>query len=300
MILNSRTRSFATLLLCAGLAQGAWAQIKITGPGFLPDESGTNLDNPLPTQQQKVATGTIIKDCPECPDMVVLPGGSFLMGSPPDSQPDPFSNEKPKAIGSPDEKPQHLVQVQSFAIGKYEVTQEQWYPVMGDNPSENKGRTLPVEQVSWEDVQQFIAKLNQKTGQTYRLPSEAEWEYAARAGSTTEWSLGDDVSKLRNYAWYSDNSGGKTQLVGQKLPNAFGLHDIYGNVWEWTQDCWHETYNGAPSDGGAWTTDCSNHLRVLRGGSWGGVAVNFRAADRGRLGPGSRNSHGGFRLVREF
>jgi formylglycine-generating enzyme required for sulfatase activity len=284
----------ATALLTAS---GVWAQI-LTGKGFTADPNGYRSDEPLPSTQEKVALGIIIKDCPECPEMVVLPSGSFLVGSAPDPEPDPFSNEKPKAIGHPSEKPQHRVQIQSFAIGKYEVTQEQWFAVMGNNPSGNKGRTLPVEQVSWDDIQQFIAKLNQKTGQKYRLPSEAEWEYAARAGTTTEWSHGNDGSKLGHHAWYGKNSEGKTQSVGQKLPNAFGLYDVYGNVWEWTQDCWHETYVGAPADGSAWVTGCSGTQRVLRGGSWLGFPAYLRSANRGRDFPGSRENLNGFRLAR--
>jgi formylglycine-generating enzyme required for sulfatase activity len=282
------------VLACVVQAAGAQGLFK----GFIPDEDGTNLD--VPAQKQQLAPGTIIKDCSECPEMVVLPSGSFLMGSPPDPEPDPFSNEKPKAIGKPDEKPQRRVQLQGFAIGKYEVTQEQWFAVMGNNPSGNKGRTLPVEQVSWDDIQQFIAKLNQKTGQKYRLPSEAEWEYAARAGSTTEWSHGNDESKLGNYAWYDRNSGGKTQVVGQKLPNAFGLFDMHGNVWEWTQDCWHGDYGGAPTDGSAWTTGCSGNYRVLRGGSWLNDPAILRSAIRYGVNPDGRNDIIGFRLARDL
>jgi formylglycine-generating enzyme required for sulfatase activity len=169
----------------------------------------------------------VFKDCPECPEMVVIPAGSFMMGSPSD----------PEATGNPSEKPQHGVQIKSFAMGKYEVTQGQWYAVMGNFPIGKKGSMLPVESVSWDDAQRFIAKLNKKTGWEYRLPSEAEWEYAARAQSTTEWSFGDEPYKLGNYAWYNENSRAKTHEVGQKLPNAFGLFDMHGNVWEWTQDC---------------------------------------------------------------
>jgi len=282
--------------------QGAGAQV-ITGKGFLPDENGTNLDDiqgSQTLQRQKVAPGTIIKDCPECPEMVVLPSGSFFMGSPPDPEPDPFSNDSPKPIGYFSEKPQRRVHIQSFAIGKYEVTQEQWFAVMGNNPSSNKGRTLPVEQVSWDDSQQFIAKLNQRTGQKYRLPSEAEWEYAARAGTTTEWNHGNDESKLGDYAWYSQNSGGKTQVVGQKLPNAFGLFDMHGNVWEWTQDCWHENYTGAPKDGSAWITACNGNYRVIRGGTWYYKAAILRSANRNQSGPVVRNYITGFRLVRDL
>ena len=249
--------------------------------------------------------GQTIKDCADCPEMVVLPAGSFLMGSPPDPQPDPFSNEKPKPpIGQPSEKPQHRVQIQSFAIGKYEVTQEQWYAVMGANPSSNKGRTLPVEQVSWDDAQVFIQKLNQKTGQQYRLPSEAEWEYAARAGSQAEYSFGDDEKELGRYAWYGANSGRQTHPVGEKQANRFGLHDMHGNVWEWVQDCWHDNYSGAPTDGSAWTTVCSEptYYRSARGGSWANSPASLRSASRVQFTAWPKHYIGGdgvgFRLAR--
>ena len=128
--------------------------------------------------------GSAFRDCPDCPEMVTVPAGTFLMGR----KADPFSNaQQPPA----NEQPQHQVTLKSFAIGKHEVTQEQWFALMGDNPSYNKGRTLPVENVSWEDIQTFIGKLNAKTGKRYRLPTEAEWEYAARAGSTTLFSFGE-------------------------------------------------------------------------------------------------------------
>ena len=300
--MNHFMRSIAVLLLSTGLTLGACAQA-ITGKGFLPDENGINLDDPQASkaaQRQKVAAGTVFKDCPECPEMVVLPGGSFLMGSPPDPEPDPFINEQPKTIGEAGERPQHRVQIQSFAIGKYEVTQEQWYAVMGNNPSYDKGRTLPVEQVSWNDIQQFIGKLNQKTGAKYRLPSEAEWEYAAKAGTTTEWSFGNDESKLGNYAWYLKNSGNRTHAVGQKSPNAFGIFDMHGNVFEWIEDCWHDNYVGAPSDGSAWVTACAENRRVLRGGSWNFNPEYLRSTFRGRYDLDYLNLITGFRLARDL
>ena len=287
----------ALLALVLLTAPSVWGQI-LTGKGFTADPNGYRSDDSVPRQQQEVAPGTIINDCPECPEMVVLPSGSFLMGSQSDFAPDPFTNEKSKVSGMPDEKPLHRVQIQSFAIGKYEVTQEQWHAVMGNNPSKNKGRSLPAEQISWDDIQQFIVKLNQKTGQKYRLPSEAEWEYAARAGTTTAWSFGNDDSKPGNYAWYSQNSGGKTQAVGQKMPNAFGLFDMHGNVWEWTQDCWHNNYAGAPTDGSPWITNCASNLRVRRGGSWYDNPTNLRSAIRAGSNPVFWNGGGGFRLTR--
>ena len=242
------------------------------------------LRPPPPGQRPSPATGQTIKDCADCPEMVVLAAGSFEMGSPPDPRPDPFSNAAPKTIGSADEKPQRRVQIAPFAMGKYEVTQEQWYAVMGANPSYNKGRTLPVEAVGWEQAQVFIQKLNQKTGQQYRLPSEAEWEYAARAGSQAEYSFGDDEKELGRYAWYGvGGEKGKTHPVGEKQANRFGLHDMHGNVWEWVQDCWHDNYNGAPTDGSAWTTGCKDnntYQRTARGGSWANGPSVLRSAIR--------------------
>jgi len=227
-----------------------------------------------------------IKDCFDCPELVVIPAGSFTMGSDENG----------------DEKPPHSVYIRSFLFGRTEVKQKQWLDVMGSNPSRFTacGPECPVENVKWDEVQQFIFKLNQKTGKKYRLPSEAEWEYAARAGTTTEWSHGNDESKLGNYAWYGENSGSKAQEVGQKLPNAFGLYDMHGNVWEWTQDCWHTNYSGAPTDGSAWTTGCTSNSRVLRGGSLGASPAYLRSTFRLRVSPDLRISGNGFRLARDI
>ena len=269
------------VLACVMQAAGAQGLFK----GFVPDENGTNLDAPI--QKQKLAPGTIIKDCAECPEMVVIPAGSFYMGSEKNS----------------DEKPRHIVYLQSFLMGKTEVTQKQWRNVMGSNFSRfTVCLDCPVANVSWFDTQQFIAKLNQQTGQTYRLPSEAEWEYAARAGTTTDWSFGNDESKLGIYAWYEGNSENKTQPVGQKLPNAFGLFDMHGNVWEWTEDCWHDTYAGAPTDGSAWTTGCNGNSRVRRGGSSFTNPALTRSALRFTKFPdlGNYRDSGGFRLARDL
>ncbi|MDB9404121.1 SUMF1/EgtB/PvdO family nonheme iron enzyme [Microcystis sp. CS-574] len=196
-------------------------------------------------------------------EMVSLPAGEFLMGSP-DSDPASESWEKPP----------HLVQVNSFAIGKYPVTQAQYQAVMGTNPSRFKNwfknnPQNPVENVNWNDAQAFCQKLSQITGKTYRLPTEAEWEYACRAGTTTRFYFGDDANQLGDYAWYSANSQSKTHPVGQKRPNAWGLYDMSGNVWEWCEDDWHSSYIGAPTDGSAWLiNDNDNDYRIRRGGSW--------------------------------
>lgn len=229
------------------------------------------------------------RDCPDCPEMVTVPAGTFLMGR----KADPFSNaQQPPA----NEQPQHPVTLKSFAIGKHEVTQEQWFALMGDNPSYNKGRTLPVENVSWEDVQTFIGKLNAKTGKRYRLPTEAEWEYAARAGSTALYPFGDDVAQLGRYAWYAANAADKTHPVGEKLPNQFGVHDTAGNVWEWVQDCYTDNYSAARADGAA-AAGAEGCDRVVRGGSWESGSDFLRPTFRGRVRPSHRVLNLGFRLA---
>ena len=273
------------MLLSALLVQGAQAQLRIIGSGFIPEPDGYRSDDPPPAQRTSLAPGQIIKDCADCPEMVVIPAGSFEMGS----------NE------NADERPVHRVNVPSFLIGKTEVTQDQWKAVMGNNPSHFStcGDDCPVERISWTDAQEFTQRLNQKTGKQYRLPTEAEWEYAARAGSNAKWSFGDSEPQLGDHAWYRVNSQNRTQRVSQKRSNAFGLYDMHGNVWEWVQDCWHDNYAGAPTDGSAWTTGCSGSSRVLRGGSWDFILAG-RSAHRSRYTPDFRISGGGFRLARQI
>ncbi|MEY4168313.1 MAG: hypothetical protein RIR52_2137, partial [Acidobacteriota bacterium] len=201
-------------------------------------------------------------------EMVDLPGGEFLMGG----------------TRFDDEKPAHRVRVAPFSIGKYQVTQAEWRAVMGKNPSQFKGDRNPVEKVSWEDVEEFLKRI----GNGFRLPTEAEWEYAARAGTTTQYSFGDVGSQLGEYAWFYENSGLTTHPVGEKKPNPFGLYDMHGNVWEWCADHYHENYKGAPEDGSAWLKSDMAAIRVFRGGGWIGHAVDCRSADRLRGEPGSR------------
>jgi formylglycine-generating enzyme required for sulfatase activity len=234
----------------------------------------------------KPGPGQVFKDCSDCPEMVLIPAGSFTMGS----------NEYA------DEMPTHTVSVRSFLIGKTEVTQGQWRAVMGNNPSSfgRCGDDCPVEQVSWNDAQEFARRLSQKTGKQYRLPSEAEWEYAARAGSNTKWSFGGFEYQLADYAWYDANSQSKTQRVAQKKPNAFGLYDMHGNVWEWVEDCLHLNYAGAPSDGRAWTAACTNtrgHYLIYRGGSWYSNSVYLRTAYRNSYPPIYHSDNLGFRIA---
>ena len=220
--------------------------------------------------------------------MVRVPGGRFTMGC---------TREQSDCYD--DEKPAHQVEVSSFELGKYEVTQELWAAVMGENPSRFQGcAQCPVERVSWDDVQAFLRKLNAGGGR-YRLPSEAEWEYAARGGRQSRGYRYAGSNNPNAVAWYEDNSGEKTHRVGQKQANELGLHDMSGNVYEWVQDCWNANYAGAPSNGRAWTRgDCSS--RVLRDGSWGLGPRALRSANRGRSTSGTRGDYVGFRIARSL
>jgi eukaryotic-like serine/threonine-protein kinase len=193
------------------------------------------------------------------------------------------------------EGPQHRVSVPSFYMGRFEVTQAQWQAVMGNNPSSFKGENRPVERVSWNDAQEFCKKLSQRTGRTYRLPSEAEWEYACRAGTRTAYYFGDDAGKLGEYAWFAENSGSQTHSVGSFIANGFGLHDMHGNLWEWCQDPYYNHYRGAPTDGSV--REGNSPDRLLRGGSWSNLAQNCRSANRDWRNPAYRINADGLRLV---
>lgn len=218
-------------------------------------------------------------------DLVALPGGEFIMGS-----------EKSQW---PNEKPAHRVHVAPFNIGRTEVTQAQWEAVMGKerNSSYLKGDNLPVEMVSWDDAVKFCERLRQLTGVQFRLPTEAEWEYAARGGAATEYSFGDSEGQLDQYAWYDANSNGQTHPVGNKRANPFGLYDMYGNVSEWCQDFWHDNYQGAPVDSSAWLSGGNASFRPFRGGSWRVIGNSCRSAARNVARPDIRLSIFGFRVV---
>jgi formylglycine-generating enzyme required for sulfatase activity len=221
-------------------------------------------------------------------EMVTIPAGSFTMGS--------------DESDYDDEKPQHQVKLQEFYLGKYPVTQEQYQAIMGNNPSKFKDNPKnPVELVSWDDAQEFCQKLNQKTGKKYRLPTEAEWEYACRAGTQTRYYFGDDEKQLGEYAWFDKNSDSKTHPVGQKKPNNWGLHDMSGNVWEWCEDPWHDSYANKPEDiknnGNSIWSDSNESRHILRGGSWNDNSGGCRSAVRDGYDADFGYYYYGFRLV---
>jgi len=226
-------------------------------------------------------------------EFVAIPSGSFMMGNPPGGV---FNR-------GGDERPYHEVHIKSFELLSTVVTQKLWESVMGSNPARDKGvgENYPVYNVSWNDCQEFISKLNAiDPAHTYRLPSESEWEYACRAGTTTKYYWGDSASEsvMGRYCWYWNNSNSSTHPVAQKEPNAWGLYDMSGNVWEWCEDKWHTSYSGAPTDGSAWTSGSSSY-RVSRGGSWYSYASSCRSADRSYSSPGSSYDALGFRLSRD-
>ena len=215
--------------------------------------------------------------------LISIPDGSFRMGN---------------GNGDSTENPVHTVRINGFRLGETEVTQQQWQLVMGSTPSYFKGcDDCPVDGVSWNQVQDFIRKLNEQTGSSFRLPSEAEWEYACRsAGKDEKYCGGDDQTRL---AWYGDNSDEKTHPVAQKQANGLGLYDMSGNVWEWTQDCWHNSYDGAPSNGEA-REQGSCAQRVLRGGSWIGVAGGLSSTGRFGSSPAKGSRNIGFRVAQDI
>ncbi len=217
-------------------------------------------------------------------EMVEVEGGHFMMGS--------------EEIKRDNALPVHGVEVPSFWLGKYAVTQAVWESIMGNNPSRFKGANRPVENESWEDVKGFLLALNQKTGSSFRLPSESEWEYAARGGPYSQSYVYAGSDKLSQVGWYDDNSNNETHEVGLLLPNELGLYDMSGNVWEWCADDWHDNYEGAPADGSAWVDAPDRGVgHVLRGGGFFVSAVDCRPVFRRWLGPGGRGDAFSFRLA---
>ena len=259
---------------------------------------------PLPLDQGLIARAlAVFRKSDTLPlEMVAIPGGRFLMGSPVDE-----AGHKSR------ESPQHEVNIEPFFMGRYPVTQAQWRSVatmpqiqqkLNPNPSRFSGDRLPVERVSWEDAVEFCARLSAYTGRQYCLPTEAQWEYACRAGTTTPFHFGDTITtEVANYdgSAYAAGPRGKSRTKTTPvdhfgIANAFGLSDMHGNVWEWCQDSWHSSYKGAPSDGKAWLTDSDAARRVVRGGSWFGYPRNCRSAFRDYSPPDLRDFLIGFRV----
>ena len=216
--------------------------------------------------------------------MVYVSGGTFTMGATSEQGSDAYDWEKPA----------HSVTLSGYYIGKYEVTQELWEAVMGSNPSHFKGDNLPVEMVSWDDVQEFLRKLNAMTGKRYRLPTEAEWEFAARGGNSSRGYKYSGSNSLGSVAWYDDNSGSRPHAVGTKSPNELGIYDMSGIVWEWCQD-WYGGYSSSSQRNPKGPNSGSG--RVIRGGSWDNDARNCRVSRRSFSTPGFRDYSLGFRLA---
>jgi formylglycine-generating enzyme required for sulfatase activity len=275
----------------------------------IPDHDAAKRD---PVQSVRPGSGESFRDCPDCPEMVVVPAGSFMMGSPA-SEPGHHDIEGPQ---------RRVTIARPFAVGKYEVTFAEWDACVVAGGCKHRpgdqgwGRgKRPVMDVSWDHItEEYLPWLSRKTGRTYRLLTEAEWEYAARAGSTARFHFGNAEKDLCTYGNVADLTAGEkykgwtiascrdghvhTAPVGSFRPNAFGLYDMHGNVWEWVQDCLHGNYQGAPTDGSAWTTGCPENSRVLRGGSWHYDPLYLGSAIRFRYLPDFGHVDLGFRLAR--
>jgi len=311
-----RAASLLGFLLSVGSCAPAPAQIPLSG-----------------AQERELKTGNVFRECGGCPEMMVIPAGAFQMGSP-ESEKDRLDNESPP----------HRVTIKPFALGKFELTVEQfatfadetkydtgsvcdvwqdgqWSERPGHNwrkPNFPQTGAHPAPCLSWDDAKAYLAWLSGKTGRIYRLPTEAEWEYAARASSVGRFHFGEDDKDYCRYGNGVDETalaevpGAKgwsalpcrdghafTAPVGSFAPNAFRLHDTHGNVFEWVEDCWHDDYKGAPANGSAWLTgDCSQ--RVQRGGAWGYPREYLRIAVRGRQSQGYRYINAGMRVAREI
>lgn len=248
--------------------------------GFIQQErrEQIRIPNRQSDYQERLIGGSII-------EMVAIPAGSFLMGT--------STEDIEKVLGLETwftrsevakwlrtEMPQHRVTIPEFYMSRTPITQEQWQAVMQTNPSHFSALRRPVESISWWDAVEFCDRLSEMTNKCYRLSTEAEWEYACRANTRTLYNFGNSKQPLRDYAWYTWNSRHQTQPVGQKKPNAWGLQDMHGLVWEWCEDDWHENYNGAPNDGSAWIEDGHPTKRVVRGGSWYSLADDCRSVYR--------------------
>jgi formylglycine-generating enzyme required for sulfatase activity len=244
-------------------------------PSNLKIQARKYMDIYMPTvltaeQERALNHGDVFRECASCPEMVVIRAGKFKMGA------------------SEGARPVHEVTIaQKFAVARFTTTFDEWDACVAHNGCSRLGGSAfgrgrqPVIHVNWKDAQQYATWLSRQTGRSYRLLSEAEWEYAARADTETQFSFGDDETALPDYAWFDKNSGHKAHPVGEKKSNAFGLYDMHGNVWQWVEDCHHDSYREAPDDGSVWTGQCENkYYKVIRGGGWGSGAHNVRSASR--------------------
>ena len=327
-------RALALLLIHFALVLAASPSFALAADGSGALEAPAQKPEPpvtLDSATGELDPGMVFKDCADCPEMVVIPPGSFDMGS------------RPEEVGRFDsEGPVHRVSVKSFALGKFEVTRGQFAAFVSasgyradnecytfedgefelrsgrgwQNPGYPQEHNHPVMCVSWDDANAYIEWLSHKTGKHYRLASEAEWEYAARAGTATSRYWGDETDQACAFANVMDVTGkrqvsgviweayncddgrGYTTDSGRFKPNAFGLYDMIGNAWEWTEDCWNANYHSAPTDGSAWITGDCSFGRVLRGASWDSVPRVGRSASRNGGGTGVMVNHYGFRLAR--
>ncbi|MFM0341669.1 SUMF1/EgtB/PvdO family nonheme iron enzyme [Paraburkholderia fungorum] len=266
-------------------------------PAAAPPSAPAPAPAPAAAAAQKSATRPLAtgesRDCANCPIMIALPAGSFSMGS---------------STDDPSEKPVHRVSIGApFAIGKYEVTVEQWNACASANacqkltPENNANKAAPARDLSWDDAQQYVKWLSKVTGKPYRLPTEAEWEYADRGGTTTQYWWGEQMRKGNANCkdcgdpWHKEGP----EAVGSFAPNPLGLHDMNGSVWEWVADCWHNSYQGAPADGHAWDSPGCD-MRVIRGGSWREGAGYMLSATRFKYSAGVRQSQDGFRVAKDL
>ena len=280
------------ILLLAAAAIGLATAVLVQPSGFAPPPGAAGVLSPA--QENELAAGASFLECTSCPEMVVIPPGTFMMGS-------------PAGEGSHDEYPHRRVTIaKRFAVSRFEVTIAQWDACTADGgcnlkPEDNGwGRgNRPVTNISWNDTREYMAWLSRRTGHSYRLLSEAEWEYAARAGTATAYSWGQEVGA--NNANCQDCGSPwdrrQTAPVGSFKPNAFGLYDMHGNVLEWVEDAWHDSYDGAPGDGSVFAGG-DDGFRVLRGGSWATVSDLVRVAYRDKSQPFDRSYLAGFRVAR--
>jgi formylglycine-generating enzyme required for sulfatase activity len=271
--------AFTVFALCMGATMGAGEQKK-----ELPD----------PSPRKDAILKLFVKEfVPITPGKGKFPE-SFVMGS--------------EKGGHENEKPAHKVTFQySFAMAKYEVTQELYQVVVGKNPAQFQGLRNGMDKVHWQEANEFCEKATKilrdakliKENERIRLPSEAEWEYCCRAGTTTAWSFGDDGNEIGKYSWFKDNSAKEDPPVGKKLPNPWGLYDMHGYVWEWVADGWHPDYKGAPTDGSAWNADDAK-FRIARGGAYPDPPDMQRSAYRHKLDAKTRSGAVGFRCVKDL